>query len=112
MKKSLKWLTLILALILLPSVALAASPWTEKTTCQEKAAAKFAFGMKNVLFGWYGLIKPAPCPFSKDADNEKYCPVRGLMTAIGQTAGGALHVATFLLPIDIPLPGNGTQLLK
>lgn len=101
-----------MALILLPSVALAASPWTEKATYQEKAEAKFVFGMKNVLFGWYGLFKPAPCPFSKGEDNKKYCPIRGLMTAIGQTAGGAIHAATFLLPIDIPLPGNGTELLK
>ncbi len=110
MKKSLKWFTAVLVLLLLPSVALAASPWTKKGTYQEKAAAKFAFGMENVLFGWYGLFKPAECPWSK---RGKYCPVTGLITAIGQTAGGALHAATFLLPqIDIPLPGNGTQLLK
>ena len=112
MKKSAKLFAVVLTLLLLPTLALAASPWTEKATYQEKAAAKFAFGMKNLLFGWSALVTPNRCEMAAEKKECKYCPLTGLYLAIVNTAGGAVHAATFLIPVDVPLPNNGTQFLK
>lgn len=111
MKKTIAGWAWVISLLLLPAVAMAASPWTEEATYQEKAAGKFVFGMRNLLFGWTELI--TQCKDSKEAGES--CPVgcgKGLLNAVGQTAGGAIHAATFLVPIDVPLPENGTQFLK
>ena len=70
------------------------------------------FGMKNVLFGWTALVTPNRCEMAAEKKECKYCPLTGLYLAIVNTAGGAVHAATFLIPVDIPLPNNGTQFVK
>ncbi len=111
MKLYFKWLALALAFVWLPTVALAASPWTEKSKPVECMAAKFVFGVKNLLFGWTELFTE-PMEYHKDGKNCLEGLGKGFVNAVGQTVGGAVHAVTFLIPIDVPLPENGTQFLK
>lgn len=87
-----------------------ASPWTTKQQWVEKADGKLYYGAKNLLLGWTELFTE---PF--DAYREKRNIAggvwEGLGNAIGQTVGGAAHVATFpITQIDVPLPEGGTQI--
>ena len=112
MKKIIAWCAVAGIVLLLPTAGFAASPWTQEPTYQAKTAAKFVFGVKNMLFGWTEIF--TQCADSKAAGVK--CPVtgfgKGLWNAVGQTAGGAIHTATFFIPIDVPLPENGTQFVK
>ena len=108
MKKSMIALMLVLVMAAIPSLAFAASPWTEGKTYQEKAVGKFQFGFKNLIGGWT-LIFSEPQK-GKDAGEVLHYLGKGTVNAVLDTVGGVVHVATFLLPqIDIPLPENGVQ---
>lgn len=113
MTKAIKWAAFLTVVLLLPAQAFAleASPWTNEATYEEKVAAKFAYGLKNLAFGWTELITE-PVEYKK----EGKCPLTGfgvgLYNAIGQTVGGALHVVTFPVPVDVRLPENGTDFVK
>ncbi len=87
--------------------AFAASDWASGASYGDKAIGKLKFGLTNVLLGWTELFTE---PYeSKSIDGVG----SGLVNAIGDTIGGALHLVTFPLPmIDIPLPEGGTDLLK
>ncbi len=114
MKKTLKIAAFVVLAVFAAGTAFAASPWTTETTYTKKVAGKLDFGVKNLLGGWTALL-PGKLPCAKNG--HKNCPGMccikglgmGLVDAAVYTVGGALHVATFPIPIDVPLPDNGIQ---
>ncbi len=108
MKNALRIFSLLLVVMMFSSVAYAASPWTEQSTYADKVVHKLDFGIKNLFGGWTEIFT-APMR-AKDAGKNCMSGVgEGLMNAIVYTVGGALHTATFPLPIDVPLPNNGVS---
>ena len=111
MKKAMAVILLILAVLFIPSVTFAAtaSPWTKETTYGGKLTGKLDFGFRNTLGGWTELITEP-----REYHKEKKCAVtgfgEGLYNAVGDTIGGILHLATFPIPVDIPLPEGGVDL--
>ena len=107
MKKSIAWLLVALIVMSVPQMAFAASPWTTKTTYNDKAIGKLQFGLKNLVFGFTEIFMEP----KKAVDEHENVPqgfAKGLMYAIGDTIGGALHVVTTpFTQIDVPLPENG-----
>lgn len=104
-------------MLLTATSVFAASPWTMEDTYGEKVAGKLDFGVKNLLGGWMAIL---PCKSGCDMEDKNakpYCPVvctkklvKGLVNSVVYTVGGALHVVTFPVPVDIPLPNNGIQI--
>lgn len=110
MKK--EWLVAILVFVLfvVPSVALAGSPWTEETGYVNRTNGKLGFGLKNTALGWTEVFTQ-PYDEAKGGGNAAVGFGKGIWNTIGQTVGGALHLATFpITTIDVPLPENGNQL--
>ena len=115
MKKSLWILTVLTILVSLPVLGMAASPWTEKPTYQERAVSKLGLGLKNLILGPLELIS---VPVDKVRNGQGCVGTRlaegiaqGIYNAVVYTAGGAFHTATFLITgWDIPLPNNGVNL--
>ncbi len=100
---------LILAVMLTPALAFAASPWTEKATYSERVGAKLEFGVKNTLLGWVDLFYE-PNKAITDKGNVWGGLGKGIVDSLINTAGGAVHAVTFLIPVDLPLPDNGVDL--
>jgi hypothetical protein len=108
MKKALA--LFLLAVILVPNAAFAASPWAEKETWSEQAIGKFEFGFKNLFAGWTEIFTETKSAYKEDKSVIGGFGT-GVLNAILDTAGGALHLATFpITQIDIPLPQNGVQI--
>ena len=111
MTKRLGVWAVVLALVAAPTAAFAASPWAQEADYVGKAKGKFVYGLKNTLLGWTEIFSE-PAEAVKNGSNFFVGIGEGLFNGIGQTVGGALHLATFLIPqIDVPLPEGGTQLL-
>jgi hypothetical protein len=90
-----------------PSVAGGASPWTQEKRWLDRSDGKFYHGLKNLLLGWTELITE-PDEAMWKGESMLVGLVRGAWNAVGQTAGGALHVLTFpFTQFDIPLPEGG-----
>lgn len=106
MKRSIKWMSLVLVLMMFSTAALAASPWKEQGgNYGDQTKAKLDFGIKNLLGGWTELLTQ---PFKQD--NLGTGLGKGLYNAVIFTIGGLLHTVTFPAPaIDVPLPDNGVQ---
>lgn len=106
---------MVLVMAAAPSLVFAASPWTTETTYHEKAVGKFKFGFKNTFAGWTQIFTQTQSCCEKE-EGKACCKFlkglgKGIVYGVADTAGGVLHMATFLLPqIDIPLPENGVQL--
>ena len=80
------------------------SPWTKETTSFEKSINKLGFGLLNGLTGWTALF------FEPMREENKFTGiVKGSWRTITNTVGGALHILTFPVPIDIPLPDGGVN---
>ncbi len=115
MMHSTKIMALLVVALLFSSSAFAASPWTTEPTYGKKVAGKLDFGAKNLLGGWIALL---PCHSGCAKNHYKTCPGMccvkslgtGVMNAVVYTVGGALHTATFFIPVDVPLPNNGVQI--
>ena len=88
------------------------SPWTHEVGYPKQAIGKLGFGLKNLLLGWTDLfIEPKEA--SEKGENVLKGVGMGVVHAIENTLGGAVHTATFFLPqIDAPLPEGGTKLLS
>ena len=109
MKKGLTLFVLtVCVLMIVPGMALAGSPWTEETTYGDKVAGKLDFGVRNFLGGWTELITE-PKERYDNKGNWLLGIGRGLYNATMFTVGGAAHLVTFPIPMDIPLPENGVQ---
>ena len=111
MRKEIFVLAVIVALMTPSlSLALAASPWTEESGYVNRANGKFGFGLKNAALGWTEIFTQ-PFDEAKEGGNAVVGFGKGIWTCVGQTVGGALHLATFpVTSVDIPLPENGNQL--
>ena len=111
MGKSTKIALLTLLLATIPVVASAESPWAEREGYANRAGEKFAYGLENTVLGWTELFSE-PIESGKAKENVAVGFGRGLWNTIGDTVGGALHLATFpFTTVDVPLPENGTQIL-
>jgi hypothetical protein len=108
MKKSIIPLLLIVALTAVPTLAYAGSPWTEKTTYAEKTTGKLEYGFKNLLGGWTAIFSE-PWRYHNDQKNVLVGVGAGLYKGIVYTVGGAVHLVTFPIPIDVPLPDGGVS---
>ena len=95
--------------LLFPTLAFAASPWTEGATYADKLRGKLDFGVKNLFAGWTEIVSQ---PWN--AHKQGHSPIegfgRGLVYFFADTIGGALHAGTFpITNLDIPLPENGVH---
>lgn len=85
----------------------AASPWAKETTYGGKTAGKFAFGLKNSLFGWM-------TPWNESWNKKYQKPWVGFSAGIGgmvvNTAAGLVQLATFFVPVDFPDVGYGLRI--
>ncbi len=80
------------------------SPWVKTKPYVEKSINKLGFGLLNLLTGWTALF------FEPTRYENKFTGVvKGVWRTVTNTAGGALHTATFPIPIDIPLPDGGVH---
>jgi len=85
------------------------SAWTREATWTSRAQGKLLFGTKNLLLGWTEVLAE-PYDAVQRGGNVFTGLGQGLWNGIGQTVGGALHVATFpMTELDIPLPEGGTK---
>jgi len=110
MKKMIVVMLIVMAITVFGSgPAFAASPWTTEKTYIEKTAKKMEFGLKNLLLGWTEIGSEA-VEYKKNGKNVFQGIAVGFGEAIVYTVGGALHVATFPIPLDVPLPKNGVQI--
>ena len=109
MKKIVALFLVVIAVMLVPAVVFAASPWTEKTTYADKVKYKLDFGVKNIL-GGITEIYTQPKNYHKEKKNMFEGVGKGLWYALADTVGGALHILTFPIPqLDVPLPENGVS---
>ncbi len=111
LKKTTAFLVFILFLIPTTSFALPmnefpASEWTAKRGYAAKTLSKLGFGIINVVGGWTGIVSEF---YEPPRDNIAALGLRAIARVVTNTVGGALHVVTFPVPVDIPLPGGGTS---
>ena len=111
MKKFVPLMVFFLIFSLCPISGFAASPWTEKDGYVSQTAHKLEFGFKNLFLGWTEIFtKPhQACKSGADFSGKMEAKVEGLKNAVVYTVGGALHVATFAIPIDVEIPNNGVS---
>src|SRR3989338_5871265 len=102
--KKIMSLVVILSMLLAP-VAFAASPWTEEKTYGEKTAGKLGYGLTNTLLGWTKIFS-TPNDYSSEGKNVWQGVGQGLIDAGVTTVLGAVQLATFPIPADIPIPSD------
>ncbi len=80
------------------------SPWVKTEPYTEKIINKLGFGLLNTFLGWTALLfEPARY------ENKFTGLVKGSWRFVTNTVGGVLHIATFPIPVDIPLPDGGVH---
>ena len=112
MMKKVSILIVIFALIAAPvfaATATSASPWTKESTYANKTLGKLGFGLKNALLGWTELFTE-PYDAHKAKGNCLTGIGKGLLNTVVYTVGGVVHVGTFFVPVDVPLPGGGVDI--
>jgi len=97
-------LAIVFAMFLAP-LAFAASPWTEGKTYGEKAVGKLGYGLTNTVLGWTKIIS-TPNDYSSAGKNVWQGVGQGLIDAGVTTVLGAVHLVTFPIPADIPIPSD------
>lgn len=80
------------------------SPWVKDKPYMEKIGHKLGYGFVNAVTGWMALLFEPP-----REKNPLAGLVRGIFLAASNTAGGVLQMATFPIPVDIPLPAGGVS---
>ena len=101
-------LVVVLSMLLAP-VAFAASPWTTEPTYAKKTTGKLMFGLQNTLLGWIQIFA-VPNTYANEGKNAWAGVGQGLVEGVVDTVGGAVHLLTFPIPVDLPLPNNGVDL--
>jgi len=109
MNRYLPWLLIVFFSLFNPTSSWAlgdfqASPWTKEPTYSEKSINKLGFGIMNTLTGWDALFFE---PYRRR--NLLTGLIPGILLAVTNTAGGAIHALTFPIPVDLPLPGGGVN---
>jgi hypothetical protein len=79
-----------------------ASDWTKESTYLGKTSQKLGFGFLNISAGWTAF-------FFEPANGQNFFTGlgKGIGYTVTNTVGGILHVVTFPVPLDIPLPHGG-----
>jgi len=81
-----------------------ASPWTKEEKYFEKISSKLGFGVVNLLTGWTAFF------FEPGLNDSFFLGLgKGILYTVTNTAGGAIHAATFPIPLDLPLPEGGIR---
>lgn len=106
-----KIIAVLMLLCVFAAPAMAASPWTEESTYSGKVVGKLNFGFKNALLGWTELFYE-PHAAAVDGKSAWAGLGKGLVDFPLNTIGGAVHLVTFLIPVDVPLPHNGVNFEK
>lgn len=91
-----------------------ASPWTKASSYGDKVQQKYVFGMQNILLGWTEILteKAEARKDGASINQMLHAGLRGVCNALADTAGGLLHVLTFPIPVDFPLPEGGTDIVR
>src|SRR5437868_2336723 len=90
---------MVLSILLLPGMVMAASPWTEGKTYSDKVVGKLDYGFKNLALGWVDVFYE-PHRYQTEGKNAWKGLGKGLIDAPLNEIGGALHLVTFLIPVD------------
>ena len=98
-------LVVVLSMLLAPVAFAAASPWTEEKTYGEKTIGKLGYGLTNTLLGWTKIFS-TPNEYSTEGKNVWSGVGQGLIDMGVTTVLGAVQLATFMIPADIPIPSN------
>ena len=107
-----KFLAIALMLgVLFAPTAMAASPWMDGKTYSDKTVGKLNFGFKNLFLGWTEIFYQ-PHLYGTEGKNAWAGLGKGLVYSLADTLGGAIHLVTFPIPVDVPLPNNGVNLSK
>ena len=106
--KKIMSLVVVLSMLLAP-MAFAASPWTEEKSYGDRVAGKLQFGLTNTVLGWIQLFA-VPNQYANEGKNVWAGIGQGLVEATLDTVGGAIHLVTFPIPADLPLPNNGVDI--
>ena len=102
---------MLLVILAAPALGFAASPWTTETTYGDKTYGKLVFGVKNVLLGAFDLFYEPHAAQVAGKNGWSGVP-KGIVDSILNVAGGAIHLVTFPIPVDVPLPDNGVNFEK
>jgi len=97
-------LAVIFTMLLAP-MAFAASPWMAEKTYGEKTVGKLVYGLTNTVLGWTKLFS-VPYDYSKTGKNVWAGAGQGLIDAAVTTVLGAVHLVTFPIPADVPIPSD------
>jgi hypothetical protein len=89
------------------------SEWVAQEGYLAQAKGKLLFGGKNALLGWLELYNEPRQAVREDQPRAMLRGIGyGLANMVGDTLGGALHLATFpITAVDVALPEGGTDLL-
>lgn len=102
--KKIMSLVIVLSMLLAP-LAFAASPWTEEKSYGEKAVGKLGYGLTNTILGWTKLFS-TPNEYSNEGKNVWSGVGQGFVDAGVTTVLGAVHLVTFAIPADVPIPSD------
>src|SRR3990167_627260 len=81
--------------------------WDVATYYPERILLNLGTGLENLTLGWTDiLVRPHRVEF------PPYGIVEGVFNSVIFTVGGALKVAFFWLPVNIPLPHGGVRLIE
>ena len=108
MKKTFLILAVLMVFAANIACAATASPWTTETGWSHKAGKKLEFGATNLFFGWTEIFSQ-PASHTGSAQEFLKAVGQGLANAVVYTLGGALHVITFPVPVDVPIPNGGVK---
>lgn len=101
MKKILS-LALVLSMVLAP-IAFAGSPWADEKTYGERTAGKLGYGLTNTVLGWTKIFT-TPNDYASAGKNVWAGVGQGLIDGAVTTFVGAVHLITFPIPADLPIP--------
>ncbi|HOW88340.1 MAG TPA: hypothetical protein PKV84_06775 [Candidatus Omnitrophota bacterium] len=108
MKKILS-LAVVLSMLLAPMAFATPSAWTEEKNYGDRVSGKLQFGLANTLLGWIDLFAE-PNKFANEGKNVWSGVGKGMVDSVVNTVGGAIHLVTFPVPADLPLPDGGVDL--
>lgn len=81
-----------------------ASTWTQTEPYTEKIGHKLGYGFLNFATGWTALF------FEPYRHNNLTSGLAdGIVKTVVYSFGGAVHMLTFPIPVDVPLPAGGVS---
>ncbi|MBU9888820.1 MAG: exosortase system-associated protein, TIGR04073 family [Candidatus Omnitrophica bacterium] len=97
-------LAVLFAMLLAPvGFAATPSPWTEEKSYTDKLVGKLGYGLTNGVLGWSKLFS-TPKEYAATDKNMWAGVGQGLVDTVMTTVLGAVHLVTFPVPVDVPIP--------